>query len=1536
MKVLTRKFLNSLGIKDVGDYGDLEVASVSRDLLEKNLVHVDVFKKEPWGREEGDYALLKAFFDGLSSLKWGCQVSFTYGSKPLNTDADELYHEMIGIDRRTPLFGSFPDPKTGRFVLVEPLDPSEEADASFEETKALFGAIGYGDLVEIVASEDFQPDPGDYPEAQQDAEAPKEPEEPPVAGMPEAAEEEAPEDDPDENPVADEFENEPYPDEEAEPADDGLAEEPAGLADEKRKAEKEYIRTVEAGRYSTRSGRYKKVASIHDLMGMLDMNVEFEGEIFEADVRTSRSGKQIGVFGIGDDSDAINLRLVEGNRDSNITGEDIESIRVGGRYRVRGSLGADKYTGAKTVFGRFVEPLPPKPLREDHEPVKRVELHLHTKMSAMDGVGEMSDYVALAKNMGMTAIAVTDHGDIQSFPACQAACEKAGIKPIYGCEFYMFDPHPDYVFNPSPVPLANAKYCVLDLETTGLSSEFDRITEFGGVIMHNGSVIDRLEMMINPGIKIPKKISEKTRITDDMVKDAPTIEQALPKIMDFIGDCILVTHNATFDIGFLDVARRRMGLEPIKNPIIDTLALSRYLFPERRIHRLGNFIRYLGLDDTYNDDDAHRADYDAETLGAAWAVALNKLNPDGKRTHEDLAHLDFDRSSIPNSKGMTDQEVETELAKLRSSYYKNLRPNHIIALVKNAEGLREMYRLVSLSNTDYLADVPKIPKGELAKNRQNLLLGSACFHGEVYDTAIYRPYDELKKVISFYDYIELQPLENYSYLINMGDTDKERLLLVLNQIVKAADEVGVPVVATGDCHYVNPEDKIIRDVYIVTKAVGGGSHPMFPPARRRDKVTDERKMPYFENPDQHFRSTEEMLRCFEEWLPKEKAYEMVVTNSNKIADQIEVVYPVKKGIYPPNSNLPNSAEMLRSICYENLYKTYGPNPDPKIKERLDKELDGIIGHGYSVTYYIANRIIAKAHEDGYLVGSRGSVGSSFAATMANITEVNPLPPHYLCPKCKHFEWGDETKYQSGFDLPDKACPECGTKMEKNGQSIPFETFLGFNAEKVPDIDLNFPQDYQSKAHDYTRQLLGAKNVFRAGTIETVADKTAFGYVRGYFEDLLGKEGAKGVSNERIAQLAAKCQGVKRTTGQHPGGIVVIPSDMDVFDFTPYQHPADDLTSDWLTTHYDFASMHDEVLKLDLLGHVDPMALRKLSLITGVDITKIPMDDKRVLSLFSSPKELGMKANPLNFATGAVALPEFGTNFVQGLLADAKPKTFNHLLIVSGLSHGTNVWNSNAQDLIKRGITDINGVIGCRDDIMNYLISKGVPNLTAFKIMEDVRHGRKVRPEYEKAMRDAGVPDYYIESCNKIKYLFPRAHATAYVMGAVRQAWFKLYRPLDFYAVYFSVRIDKFDIPTLLAGKKAVYAKIAEFTKRNEDRSLGRPLEEKEKEILKGLFAASEMLERGYTFKNIDIYKSEAADFVPDYENKCLILPFNTVDGLGEAAAQTVIEARKEGEFLSKEDLHDRTKLSEANINDLSKLGCLDGMGETNQMSLFEF
>ncbi len=1252
---------------------------------------------------------------------------------------------------------------------------------------------------------------------------------------------------------------------------------------------------------------FKKGGYVDQKIHFLDTNsgnVAIEGYAFHADdIKTSREGKKILTFYMNDDTYSIVIRVIENKI---LTSEKIDQIAVGTKskikLRVRGSVQVDRYSHQLVLLAHFIDILEPDPLREDNEEEKRIELHLHTKMSTMDAVTTISDYCKLASHFGHKAIGVTDHGNVQSFPEAQQASKKYGIKVLYGIEMYMVDGKLKYINNPSSIPLNKAKYVVFDFETTGLSARYDKIIEFGAVRYEYGMIVDRIDLLINPGegIEINEKIQNLTNITPSMLEGQPTIDKAMPIILDFIKDAILVSHNAEFDIGFLNEALIKLGYEKSPNPTIDTLALSRYLFPEARQHNLGSLARNLEVE--YEEGKAHRADYDAEVLMNVWLAMLSKLTKD----NHDLSHEQLDNL-----------QTSDELLK-------HTRAKHIIVYPKNADGLRDLFKLVSLSNIEYIADLPKIPREELIKYRDNLLFGSACFNGEVFDTAMTRSEEKLKEIIGFYDYIELQPLENYSFLINDNQIDDlDKVVRIIKDIASAAESLNKLVVATGDVHYLNPEDKIYRDVYIMAKGIQGVRHPLNPFRREHQD--------FYENPEQHFRTTREMLDAFIPLFGEEKAKEYVITNTNKINDMIESLSPIKDKLYPPY--IENCAEELERLCYEKCFDWYGFNGElpPIVSERLDKELTGIIKHNYSVIYYIAHKLIKRANDDGFLVGSRGSVGSSFVATMASITEVNPLPPHYRCPKCKYSEFvTDMPHIHSGFDLPHKDCPHCGARMIEDGQDIPFATFLGFNADKVPDIDLNFSGEYQGFAHELTKELLGVGNVFKAGTIETVAEKTAFGYVRGYFERMGFDPDT--ISNAEITRLASGCRDVKRTTGQHPGGIVVIPGEYSVYDFTPIQYPADKKDANWKTTHFDFHAIHDNVLKLDLLGHVDPTAMKFLKDATGIDPLDIPMNDEEVLSLFSSDRALKRKHNYLNQQTGALGLPEFGTNFVRGMLEETRPKTFADLLIISGLSHGTDVWNGNAQDLIADGTCTLSDVIGCRDDIMVYLSKMGVEPSLAFKIMEDVRKGKKVKPEYEEIMKRNNVPQWYIDSCNKIKYMFPKAHATAYVMMAVRVAWYKVYRPLEYYCSFFSLRANQYDLEAMIKGEQAIIKRLEELKQKRYKDSLSAKEEEQEKT----LFIALEMAERGYRISNIDLYKSQATAFIVDHETQTIIPSFASIDGLGENAALSVIEARANGEFLSKEDLIKRTKLNSQNIAALEELHVLDNLPDTDQLDLFSF
>ncbi len=1251
----------------------------------------------------------------------------------------------------------------------------------------------------------------------------------------------------------------------------------------------------------TKGKRQYKVVAIKDIKGG-GQEVDFDGEVYNWVRRVTKNGVQY-TMGVGKDGAGISVRFNERKRNSDRELR-LKALKNGQFVRIKGVAREETFRGVTSlsVSGTQFDIISAPTLPVDEHPGrKRIELHLHTRMSALDAVSGIEEYAEIAQNMGHEALAITDHGVVQAFPEAQKVGASHNIKMIYGSELYVVDETLKFINNPSPLLLNNASYVIFDLETTGLSARYNDIIEFGAVLVDHGLIIKRLDILINPGPgkTITPKIEKITKISNEMLRGKPLLDDVLPEILDFLGDHILVSHNAEFDLGFLNAALRRRGKSPLTNPTIDTLTLSRYLFPESRGHRLGILARNLEV--MYDEDKAHRADFDAEVLNSVWQAMLTKLlTADKYLTHSGLASL-----------------------KLPSSGIVHLRPVHATVYVKNKNGLKDLYKIISVSHTEYSTDIPKTPRKLLQSLRTNLLIGSGCFNGEVFKAAMNNDEERLLEVMTFYDFIEIQPFENYSYLINMGELDDEdHLRKVVADIKSAAQKLGKPLVATGDVHYALPSDKIYRDVYIVAKGLKGVKHPLNP--------YDREKEPFFENPDQHYRSTTEMFSEFRKFnvFTEEELQTIIVDNTHRINDLIDKIEPFTKELYKPS--IENVDELLKTLVYDNAYKTYG-NPLPDIiSARIEKELAGIIKNGYAVIYYLAHQIVKKATDNKFIVGSRGSVGSSVVAHFAQVSEVNPLPPHYYCGHCKYSDFLNIENVLSGFDLPPKNCPRCGEKLKADGQNIPFETFLGFAADKIPDIDLNFPDDFQKEAHNYTKVLFGEQNAFRAGTIQKVADKTAFGYVLNYLETM--KIPREETTSENIAFLASKVAGTKRTTGQHPGGIVVIPSEYEVYNFTPVQYPASNVESDWLTTHFDYESMHDNLLKLDLLGHKDPVALKMLCDLTGIDFNDVPTNDLRALSLFSSVKELNLKANPLDEETGALGLPEFGTRTTRQILVETKPKTFNDLVIISGLSHGTGVWRFNADELIKNGVTDLRGVIGCRDDIMTYLIRQNMTEKDAFTIMERVRKGQSIDEELEGKMKDAGVASFYIESCKKIEYLFPRAHAVAYVIMAVKVAWFKLYYPLHYYATFFTIRGDNFDLKTMVSGEATIVKTIHEL----EEQKKITDLNPRDANILENLQLTLEMMNRGYKLANIDLYKSLATTFIVDEENGQIIPPFIVIKALGEAAGQSVVNARAEGEFISIEDLVERTKLNTNNIESLRELGVLNDLPESNQISLFDF
>lgn len=1202
-----------------------------------------------------------------------------------------------------------------------------------------------------------------------------------------------------------------------------------------------------------------------------ERRVTIEGYVFDVETKELRSGRTLLMFKITDYTSSLLVKMFSRDKED---ASLFQHVKKGMWVKVRGSIQNDTFVRDLIMIGNDVNEIKPRE-RKDTAPdgEKRVELHLHTPMSQMDAVTPVDLLVAQAKKWGHKAIAVTDHAGAQSFPDAFSAGNKYGVKILYGVEANLVDDGVPIAYNVAHRLLADDTYVVFDVETTGLSAVYNTVIQLAAVKIQNEEIIDRFMSFANPHHRLSATTINLTGITDEMVQAGPEDVEVFEQFRSWAGNAILVAHNATFDMGFLNVGYKKMGLEKAKNPVIDTLELARFLYPEMKNHRLNTLTKKFDIDLTQH----HRADFDAEATGYLLLKLLTDAKEDGIEYHDQLN----DNMGKGNA-------------------YQRSRPFHCTLLAKNEAGLKNMFKLVSTAHIDYFYRVPRVPRSVLQKYREGILVGTACDKGEVFEGMMQKSPEEVEKIAGFYDYLEVMPKPVYAPLIEMELIRNEKELEeIITNIVKLGDKLEIPVVATGNVHYLNETDKIYRKILINSQ---GGANPL-----NRHQL-----------PDVHFRTTNEMLDAFS-FLGPEKAKEIVVTNTNKIADMIDTIKPVKDKLYTPK--IEGAEEEMRRLCYTRAREIYG-DPLPEIVEaRLEKELTSIIGNGFSVIYLISEKLVQKSLEDGYLVGSRGSVGSSLAATMSGITEVNPLPPHYVCPNCKHSEFITDGSIGSGFDLPDKDCPECGAHYMKDGHDIPFETFLGFKGDKVPDIDLNFSGKYQPRAHDYTKVLFGGNNVYRAGTIGTVAEKTAYGFVKGFEEENnLRLRGAE------IDRLAAGCMGVKRTTGQHPAGIIVVPDYMDIYDFTPIQYPADDRNSEWRTTHFDFHSIHDNVLKLDILGHDDPTVIRMLQELSGIDPKTIPTDDPEVMKIFSGPESLGVTAEQIMCKTGTLGIPEFGTKFVRQMLEDTKPTTFAELVRISGLSHGTDVWLGNAQELIENNICKLSDCICCRDDIMVFLIHEGLESSLAFKTMESVRKGKGLTEEMEAAMLENEVPAWYIDSCKKIKYMFPKAHATAYVLMAIRIAYFKVHHPLVYYAAYFTVRAEDFDVEAMAHGSEAIRARLVEINGKGLDAS------NKEKSLLTVLELALEMTERGYSFQKINLYKSAASDFV--IEGNTLIPPFNAIPGLGSNAAINIVAAREHGEFLSKEDLQQRGKVSKTILEYLDNQGCLEDLPEQNQLSLF--
>ena len=1221
--------------------------------------------------------------------------------------------------------------------------------------------------------------------------------------------------------------------------------------------------------------------------------VIIKGKLIMMETRDIRNEKTVISFVMTDFTDSIKVKIFV----KTLEVEEITSqLRKGGFYMLKGIAQMDTFerditigsvVGIKTIQDFTTS-------RVDKAPMKRVELHAHTQMSDMDAVVNVKTLVKRAFAWGHKAVAITDHGVVQAFPEANHALNPKDyadeneqkrakeFKVIYGMEAYLVDDIQEVVLHSKGQSLDDS-FVVFDIETTGFSQSNDRIIEIGAVKVVHGEIVDKYSSFVNPEVPIPYKIEQLTGISDSMVMDAPTIEVVLPEFLAFCQGSSLVAHNASFDVGFIQKNAERLGTE-IDFTVIDTVGLSRILLPELSRYRLNTVAKALGI----TLENHHRAVDDAGATAEIFVKLIEMLK------ERDIFNVD---------------DID-KLGKLSPEAIKKLPSYHAILLAKNDIGRVNLYKMVSLSHIEYFHKRPKIPKSLLMECREGIILGSACEAGEIYRAVLKNEsQDKITRLVDFYDYLEIQPIGNNEFMLrsDRGDessiNSEEDLREINRKIVKLGEEFNKPVVATCDVHFLDPEDEIYRRIILAGKGFKDADN----------------------QPPLYFRTTEEMLEEFS-YLGREKAEEVVITNPNKIADMIEKISPVRPDKCPPV--LENSDEDLRNICYEKAHSMYGPNLPKPVKDRLEHELKSIISNGFAVMYIIAQKLVWKSNEDGYLVGSRGSVGSSFVATMAGITEVNPLAPHYYCPNCYFSDFDSEEvkKYggSSGCDMPDRLCPDCGQPLMKDGHDIPFETFLGFNGDKEPDIDLNFSGEYQSRAHDYTEVLFGKGYTFRAGTIGTLAEKTAFGYVKNYFEE-------RGIykRNVEIDRLVQGCVGIRRTTGQHPGGIIVLPHGENIYSFTPVQRPANDMNTKTITTHFDYHSIDHNLLKLDILGHDDPTMIRMLEDLTGIDAKKIRLDDEKVLSLFRDTSALGVSPQDLDGCElGCLGIPEFGTDFVMQMVKDTKPKSFSDLVRISGLSHGTDVWLNNAQTLIQAGKCTLATAICTRDDIMTYLIATGVEPGKAFKIMESVRKGKGLTPDMEEAMVAAGVPDWYIWSCKQIKYMFPKAHAAAYVMMAFRIAYFKVYYPLAYYAAYFSIRASAFNYELMCQGRAKLEEHMADYKRRSNT------LTKKEQDTFKDMRIVQEMYARGFEFLPIDVYSAKAHHF--QIIDGKLMPSLSTIDGLGDKAADGVVEAAKHGPFLSRDDFKIRCKVSSTVVDTMARLGLLGDLPQSNQMSLLDF
>lgn len=1237
-----------------------------------------------------------------------------------------------------------------------------------------------------------------------------------------------------------------------------------------------------------------------EVVNICDLIVEMQkaiivAEIFKIDTITTRTGLTIYKFYVTDYTDSIVIKMIP---KKNELSELVKTLKVGTWIKASVSLNIDTYENndlTAVAFDIIPTQKPKKFIREDDAITKRIEFINHTNMTAFEGLINVKSLFELAHKFGHKALAITDKFNCQNFPEVFNISKKyPDIKVMYGVQFNKINSHIEIVSNPQDAILEKGTYVLFDLETTGLSPYYDKIIEFGAIKYQKGKIIDSIQFFINPEENVSAKVFNLTRISNEQLKKGIKIEEALLKIKDFIGDSILIAHNGIkFDLPFLNCKLEQLKMEKINNPLIDTMQVSRAVNEQISGHSLGAICRKFKIE--YNENEAHRADKDSEYLLDVWKRFLNILHS----------------KQIFNLMDINTQ-LQNDLLRSRN------RGSLITLYCKNQNSIKSLYKLISISLTNNYFDSPKIFNETLNSYASDFLISNSPTEGDVIDYALSNTNDNLDELIkNNYDFITVSPTRCFQHEIDREVYKKEWIEDAIKRIIEIAKKYNKLTIASSDSYYLNENEIDYFKVYVYAKSIGGKRHRFY---RYHEQN--------FTIPDLFFRNTQEMLDEFSFLKNHGLIYEVVVNNTNTIAGLIEPnIKPIKEELYSPN--IEGASESLKKLIYERAYDIFGDKIDDFIKERINREINSVINNGYSVVYWFSHLLVKRSMDDGFMVGSRGSVGSSVTAWLVNITEVCALPPHYLCKNCKYFKF--EQDCQSGFDLPNINCPECGTQLIGDGHNIPFETFMGFEGDKIPDIDLNFSALYQGKAHDFIRDMFGKERVFRAGTISTVAEKTAYGYVKAYFEET-GNYHAK---QAEINRLAVKCENVKRTTGQHPGGIIVVPHENDVYDFSPFNFPADDTSQDWYTTHFAFESLHDSLLKFDILGHDNPTVLRMLSQQTGVDPNTIPNHDKQVIDLFNSTDSLNIKHDDINqiLRVGSSGIPEFGTNFVKEMLLITRPKNFSDLIRISGLSHGTMVWNDNAKNLIEENGLEISDVISCRDDIMVYLMNKGIQSKIAFKIMEDVRKGKGLKDEYIAILKENNIPEWYINSCNKIQYLFPKAHATAYVIMAWKIAWFKIYYPLHFYASFFSIRTEVFDIKSMVEGKNSILEKLNDIKRRSSDPKLKSTVKTKEIDLIQIYEISLELIGRGFYIANIDLNKSHATEFI--VEDDHLIPPFSTIDGLGSAVANSIIEARNIKPFTSKEDLKSRTKITNTHFKIMDELKIISHLEDDDQLTLFK-